>query len=283
MLPTRLAAAEKTSVSVNGLLLPFTQAVFSFARFCRPLAFHNDDPTYELSTVGSAMGIRVMGVNVLISSRHQLGKGAMARDPSDVVVIIQDGSQTLSLTGNEVVTVTVDEAGQRRTEDVFMLRFDDHRAGRDLRPYFCRLDHAQLKDPSEIPAGSKVLAFVAIGYPSAHQHYGYGWDEEAMAVVPGEIRSRWVRVYLDAAEPLGMDKPGLVGFDIDQAQIKAIGDLDGLSGSPVLMVYQEPNLQAHMAVAGMVLWASSLGRANVLPASRLRGAVDRLVHERRTA
>ena len=59
MLYTRVVGALKTSVPLNGLEVPFPRAVQSLARFCRPLAFHNEGSDYELSMVGSAFAVVV--------------------------------------------------------------------------------------------------------------------------------------------------------------------------------------------------------------------------------
>lgn len=269
MLYSRVVAALKTSVTLNGLEIPFPRVVQSLARFCRPLAFHNEGEDYELSMVGSAFAVRVLGRNFLVSSQHQLGSGAAQRAVDDVVMIINTDRGHLAVTGNEAIRMRLGPQDSMTEQDVFILRFDDVRDGRQMANFFCRLGTDQFKDPSDLPAGSKVLAFIAIGFPSRHQDYVFDWDEETSTIAPGDIRSRWVQVYLDAAERNGWDKDELIPFQIDSEQVNAIGDLDGLSGSPILMLYQNPDLQAHFAVAGMVLWASKAGRVNAFPGHRL--------------
>ena len=276
MLPTRLIASMKTTVMLNGLMIPFNQAVHSLSRFCRPLAFHNDSPDFELSMVGSAIGLRVLGMNVLISSRHQLGKGHATRDPGEVVVVIDDQGRSLAVTGDEAIRVRAGPAGDLKEQDLFILRFNDAREGRDMRSFFCRLGSDQFKDARDLPDGSKVLAYAAIGFPTAHQDYGIAWDEEEMEVKPGHVRSRWVRIYLDAVEATGFDEEGLSPFQIDAEQIEAIGDPDGLSGSPILMLYQDASLQAHFAIAGVIVLASKAGRVNAYPGRVLGEALSQL-------
>jgi hypothetical protein len=283
MLPSRVAAHLKTSVTLNGLAIPFTQAVGSLARFCRPIALFNEGSDFELSMAGSAVAVRVLGQNVLVSSLHQLGKGASERDPGDAVMIIDTEAGQRAITGNEASRLRLGPAGQLSVQDVFILRFDDRRDDRDLRPWFCRLDIDQFKSPVDLPAGSKILAYIAIGFPSAHQVYGFEWDEETSSVTPGDIRSRWVRVFLEETERTAWDKDGLLPFQIDAEQTGAIGDLDGLSGSPILMLYQEADLQAHFAIAGMILWGNSLGRINAYPGGLLQGALRQLAESRRSA
>jgi hypothetical protein len=222
--------------------------------------------------VGSAFAIRVLGRNFLVSSLHQLGVGGIQRDPTEAVMVINTTTGPSSMTGNEANRVRVGLAGAETEQDVFILRVDDRRAGRDMTVDFCRLGSDQFMDRSEIPVGGKVLAYVVIGFPSMHRSYEFDWDEETSTVLPGDLRSRWVQVYLDDAEPCAWEKDGPVPFQIDIEQVNAIGALDGLSGSPILMVSQGPDLQTRRALAGMVLRASRSGRLNSFP-GRLLGEI----------
>ncbi len=147
-------------------------------------------------------------------------------------MIIGQGEGAVAMTGNEAHRVRLDPVGAPTDLDVFVLRFDDTRDGQDMKPYFCRLDIAQFTDRFRLPTGGKALAYVAIGFPPGHQDYEFDWDEETSTVSPGTIRSRWVQVYLDPAEPNDWDKEGLEPFQIDADQVNAIGDLDGLIPNP---------------------------------------------------
>jgi len=253
-----------------------TDAVKSLGRFVYPLAFYNEGSEYELSMVGSAFAIRVLGCNVLISSLHQLDVGGTKRNPGEAVMVIDTNSGSLAITGNAFHRVKIDQYGVKTEQDVLILRFADCHEGRCITPNFCRLDSEQFMDHSDIPFGGELLAYVAIGFPNGHRSYEFGWAEETSTVLQGDVRSRWVRVYLDAAAPSAWDKDGLVPFQIDSEQVNAIGDLDGLSGSPILMIWQGSDLQAHLAIAGMVLYGSKTGRLNAFPGRRLGDIIAKI-------
>jgi hypothetical protein len=100
------AARAKTSVLMNGLLVPINRCPDNLSRFCRPVLFHNTDPYLDLSIMGSSFLVRHKGRNLVLCSRHQLGSGSDARAPDDIVIAITEPDGTgIALTSNEATQV----------------------------------------------------------------------------------------------------------------------------------------------------------------------------------
>jgi len=263
--PLTLSTTVKTSVLVNGLAVPMKQVVQSVARFCRPLVIYNEGSGYELSFPGSAFALRVGGRNYLIASLHQLGKGEGARDPGEIVIL--DRRVT------PIPAITAREAAREKDLDFFALTFPETSRDRDLTPLFCRFDLDRIFDASEAPAGNKVLSYFAIGFPSGRQDYDVDWDEETQTGSLSSATSRWTTISLESVDRNAFDRDYLEPYQMSEEAAAALGDPDGLSGSPVFMLYQDSQGQAHLAIAGMIQWASKAGRVNVLPSYYLREAL----------
>lgn len=282
MLPSLLTSQLKLTVMMNGIYVPFRQALENFGRFCRPLSLYNDGTVFELSIPGSAFLARIQGHNLLMATRHQLGKGTDKRSPSDVVIVLDELDQRVALTGNESFLASDRSGGIPREQDLLLLRFEDGGNGRDLRPNFLQLQYDQILDATELPPGSKALIHAIVGFPSRFTEYDALWDEEAMATSQLSITSRWSKLFLVPAARTAWDDDELTPYVLPPNTQLDIGDPDGFSGSPLVMLYQDASHQTHLALAGVVVKASQVGRFNVYGPPRLRAAIEGLRNQNQT-
>lgn len=255
----------KTSVFINGLHIPMKQAIQSVARFCRPLVIYNEGSSYELSFPGSAFAVRIGCKNYLFATLHQLGKGAGARSPGEIVVL--DGRVT------PIPAITGREVSFEKNLDFFTLEFPEESNGRDLAPLFCRFELGDIFDAPELTPGMKVLSYFAIGFPSGHQDYFVEWDENTETGSLSSATSRWTTIWLKHVDRNVFDREYLQPYQMTEEAAVALGDPDGLSGSPVFLLYQDQAAQVHMWIAGMIQWANKAGRVNALPSFYIREAL----------
>lgn len=271
MLPSKLDAIATLSVHMNGLLIPATEAVRSVARFCRPLLFYNTNNPLELSLQGSGFMCRLKGKNLFLASRHQLGSGDAARKPDEAVVLIPSTGGHLALTAAEAMFVTLHGGPVDEPLDLLMLRYEDRRGGQDIRNRFLNVLIDDVLEQSELPAGSKVLAHVAIGYATQNQGYDVSFEEETFTLGLAAVRSRWSHIYLEPDALTSFDDPALSPYKLIGSY--TIQNFDGFSGAPVFLLYQDPADQAHMAFVGLVLKANQAGRFNILGGRKMKAAL----------
>lgn len=274
-LPTPLVAAMKLSVPINGLFVPFKRCVDNLQRFCRPVMFHNDDPTFDLSYSGSSFLFRYRGRNLMLCTRHQLGKGAAARDPQDIMLIIEEAGRKVGLGPNEVTRANFAAPEQRDLEDIFLAEYRSVPDGRNLDPHFLRFDLDELPDLRSVPADRIVLTF-AIGYPTRFSSFETTFDAEDMPVGL-DVVSRWCKLYLEPRAPDAWDRDYRLPLRLHREFHADLGDPDGFSGSPVFFVHQDESKQAHLGFAGMIAEANADGRFSIYEAAYIRQVVDGLL------
>jgi hypothetical protein len=89
--PSILSALMKTSIKINGVLIPGRKATNSLQRFCRPVCFFNEGSDYELSSAGSCLLFKYRRHCMAFFARHQLGKGDAARLAREFCIIVEGG------------------------------------------------------------------------------------------------------------------------------------------------------------------------------------------------
>lgn len=264
----------KLSVCMGGLLVPFNRAFSNIARYCRPLAFHNDDEHYDLSMAGSAFLVRVLGKNYLFATQHQRGDVGGERGASQIVILVAEGDHHVGIAPNELISVWRSSSSGRTCDDLMVLRYDDTREGRDLKPHFFPLPFAALLEAGELPSGCEVIAHGLIGFPSRFTEYDVSWDDDADAPGPTSVKSKWSRYYLAPAARTAWDEDDLTPYILEPSSHPGDIEPDGLSGSPVLMIYRDAGGQTQFAFTGIALKASATGRFNIFGAARIRALFD---------
>ena len=270
--PSFLTAKMKTSILMNGVLVPFNRSIDNLQRFCRPVFMKNVNPTWDVSIHGSSFLISHRGRNMMVCSRHQLAN--TGRAPDELMIIIGDGDNQRGVTPSMVAQASLDGPGDPDISDMLFAEFRSPFQGVDLGVNFYDLDLHATADLRQVPRERITLMFT-VGYPRRFTDYdtNYTDDYEATDV---RVVSRWVKVYLELAEPLPMDRPGLVPLQVHSRYDVRIGDPDGFSGSPVFFLYLDHEKQSHLGFAGMVTFAAELGRFNMVEATHIRAACDLL-------
>ena len=272
VVPSFLTAKLKTSVLMNGVLVPFNRSLDNLQRFCRPVFMRNDDPMFDISVHGSSFLMRHRGRNLMVCSRHQLENAD--RQPDELMVIVGEGEDQRGVTPSMVGRVGLDGPGDPDVGDILFAEFTSPFYGVDLSASFYDLDLHATPDLRQVPSDRVTLVFT-VGYPRRFVDYDTDYTDD---YEPTDVRvvSRWVKVYLEQAEPLPMDKPGLIPLQVHSRYDVRIGDPDGFSGSPVFFLYQDAGRQSRLGFAGMVTFASELGRFNMVEATHIRAACDML-------
>lgn len=266
-LPSSLIAKMKISVPMNGVLVPFNRCIDNLQRFCRPLMFHNDDPTFDLSVSGSSLLFRYRGRNLVLCTQHQLTN--QGREGDDIVLILDDpDGRKVALTPNEVTRAICSVPAQKNLEDIFLAEYHSARNGRNLTPQFFALNLDTTADLRSIPASNVVLIF-AIGYPTQFSSLEMRIDPDSYPTGL-DIISRWCKLYLTFAEPGAWDKDFRLPLRTHEKYHADVGDPDGFSGSPVFFLYRDSTLQAHLGFAGMITDANREGRFVIYEAANIR-------------
>jgi len=277
-IPSFLTAILKTSVPMNGLYLPFDRCIANLQRFCRPVLFHNDDPTYEVSARGSSLLLRHQGRAFVLFSAHQLGIGAQRRRPDEAMLILTDGTSARTGRGpDSAILVRHHDANVGNLDDVILLEYMLPPDDPALMAHFYQIDFAACVMPSQINREA-ILAIFAIGYPTQFSRFEPGYDE-AREESSLEVASGWCPLYLERTEPSVWDTPHRLPLQLHPSYRNAIGDPDGFSGAPVFLLHQDVAHQVQLAFVGMITHASHDGRFMVYDATHLReivlGALDR--------
>lgn len=270
-IPSFLTAAMKLSVPINGVFVPFNQAVTNLQRFCRPLLFHNDCSVFDLSYSGSCFLFRHGGRNIMLCTRHQIVN--QSRDPKDVALVIEEtDGRKVALGPNEFSRVIANVPQQSKLEDIFLAEYESERNGRKIEAQFLQLDLDTIAD-LRIVAEEQVVLIFAIGYPSRFSSFETSIDEVDGSATGLDVISRWVKLYLELAEPSNWDHDLRVPLQTHHHYHADIGDPDGFSGSPVFFVYQDESKQAHLGFAGMLTDANKSGRFMLYEAAHIREIV----------
>lgn len=269
-IPSFLTARMKTSVLMNGVFVPFSKSFDNVQRFCRPLAAHNEGSDYDISLYGSAFLFRVRDMNLMICSKHQVVNSG--RDPSELMIILGEGDNAVGMTPSSVGHVSVLGPDFHDAGDIFLAEFKSGPNGRDVTGSFFRIDLDATADLRVVEPESVTLIF-SVGYPSrlVDIEPSYTDDYDLTDVT---IFSRWAKIYLQQVSRLPSDIPGLVPLELHESYKVDLGDPDGFSGSPVFFIYQSKDQVSNLGFAGMITYASKLGRFNMVDASHIREAVS---------
>jgi hypothetical protein len=270
-IPSPLSALIKTSVLINGLLIPGRQASTSLQRFCRPVCFVNPESHYEVSTVGSCFLFRYRSRCLAFLTRHQLVNAHDARAASEFCIIVDDeeAEGKLAVTPNEAASINYGNIEYRFAEDVQFVLYEESRNGRNLSRYFVDIDFEELPDLRAVKK-DHLVAIMSIGYPSAWTSYDFVLDDDA---VPHdmEVTHRFGKLIFANDWVEGME------FHLTLRQHEnyphTIGDLDGFSGSPVFFFYKDANFQVHLGFAGMIRLGGN-GFVHIYEAAHMKKILD---------
>lgn len=266
-IPSFLTARMKTSVKMNGVLVPFSKSLDNVQRFCRPVAAHNAGSDYDVSLYGSGFLFHVAGRNLMVCSRHQVVNSG--RDPGDLMIILGEGDNAIGMTPSVVGHVSVVGSELEAVGDIFLAEFASGPGGRDISGSFFKVDDDA--DLRTVRPQDVTLIFT-VGYPSRLVDYEPTYDE-GYDLRDVAIYSRWAKVYLELDDRVRSDIPGLVPLQVHQSYRIELGDPDGFSGAPVFFIYQDAQRTSHLGFAGMVTHASKLGRFSMVEASYIHQAI----------
>lgn len=239
-----------TSVRFNGLIVPASTLAASLGRYVDNLVVWNDDETYKVSLVGSAVPIKFKGRYFLLCTNHQL------------VGCQLDHVSLLGRDGRNLIT----SSGVRRFEDQNNPHYLDLAAFEFTEP--CEA-YPDLKErffdlremPPDAPSTDIVFAVVA-GFPSRDQAYEL---EERNHI------GKFKRIVVCQPEPLSFD-PALLCLRSDEP----LGfDPDGMSGGSAFVV-QTVAGECRAYFAGLVV-TGGLDRFHVIKVGVIHDFLDLLV------
>ena len=271
IIPSPLKALMKTSVRINGVLVPGRQASVSLQRYCRPVCFFNPGSPYEISAAGSCFLFKYRSRCLAFFTKHQLGKTSEARAPGEFCIIIDDKETggKVAITPNEATGITYNKVEYRFAEDVQFVQYQADRDGRDLSRYFVDIDLEGLADLRAV-SQNQLVAIFSIGYPSAWTSYDFDLDDD-WAPRDMEVTHRFGKLIFANGWTEGME------FHLTLRQHpnypETIADLDGFSGSPVFFFYKDASLQVHLGFAGMIRLGGN-GIVHVYEAAHVKKILD---------
>ncbi|TXL71738.1 hypothetical protein FHP25_29060 [Vineibacter terrae] len=246
-------AKAKLSVTINGLLVPFSQAPYSCTRFTQPFIFYNGGSPFDVSLAGSCALVREAGENYLIATRHQLGKRSDERERTEVCVAFPSEERpgtTGLVTPCGSVLVSYDQPEMQYAEDLLILMFTRGEKRPEFNLRFLDINRVSTLD--EAKAGEIVSYFIT-AFPSVGSKYNLTEDGMALA----EVISGFARLTLEPSEANVMD--GHIAFHVKE-NVPKERNLDGYSGAPVFFVWLDASKNAHLGFAGIV----RLGGNNIL-------------------
>ena len=273
MLPTPLLARMKLSVPINGVFVALAQVAGALRRFCTPALFHHENQNvFDLSSAGSALLFRYRGRNLALCTYHQLGKGLNAVRPEQFM-IMADGGKT-GLAPNRVSRVRMEHPEHENLEDIFLAEYADDREGRDLRPFFLKLDLGMNLGGVQ---PESVQAIFAIGFPTFAREPTLEIDDDGEPT-KWAVQAHWVKLYLARSENQLLDTENRTPMVQDGRADQEAIDPDGMSGAPVFFVGLTTETNAFLGFSGMITHA--LGqRYMVYDASHLKTVVDRYIDD----
>jgi hypothetical protein len=272
-LPSVLTALLKTSVMVNGLLVPGRQAANSLQRFCRPVCFFNDGSVYEISWAGSCFLFKYRSHHLAFFTKHQLVNAHNARQPSEFCIIVGDraGDGKIAITPNQAASLTHDRRDYGFAEDIQFVEYEAQRGDRDLASFFADIDFDALPDLRPVPKQQLVAVF-SLGYPSDFASYHFDLDDDA---VPqnAQVTHRWGKLVLANDWEEG-DMEFHLTLRQHEKYPETIKDFDGFSGSPVFFFYKDAHSQVRLGFAGMIRLSGN-GIVHVYEAAHMKKILDR--------
>ncbi len=261
------------SVNVNGVLLNPSAVIDSLHRFCRPLAFHNPGHDHDLSLSGSCLMVRHRERDLLVCSRHQLINAG--REANEIVAIVDgEGDRAIGVTPRKVSQAYLEASSDPEmadAADLLVAEFTPVDGTRDLSRNFIRMDLATIPDLTSVDPAT-IDAVFCIGYPTGVVAYEPFFDHD-WNLLGVDIRSRWVKLYLDRAPRTPWDSPGLVALVPSPGQA-FLDEPDGISGAPVFFVHGIRARSPSLGFAGVVVRANKEGRLNIVEAAHVRSVVD---------
>jgi len=261
---------EKTFVEMNGIYVRTNNVPDDIVRFCKPLCFYNPGSEFELSIVGTCFLARYRQKLVLVTTRHQLGKGNATRPPNEACILVEEGGHHHALTCSAYARPTFpDHADHRVAEDIILLRFDPdaHR----VNPHRLFFDMTRMSTLDEVNKGVVALYF-AVGYPTEFRELKGTLDDPDAMSFEGYV-SRFSKLYLETNRRESM--PAHMEFRTRSDHWLTIENLDGLSGSPVFFLYQDDTQQFRLGYAGMIRLAAN-GIFHVYEGRYIRQMMDTL-------
>jgi hypothetical protein len=261
----------KTSVLINGVLVPGRQASTSLQRFCRPVCFFNTGSPFEISTVGSCFLFKYRSRCLAFFTKHQLVNAHDNRTAGEFCIIVddEDTSGKVAVTPNEATSISYGSVEFRFFEDVQFVHYEESRNGRNLSRHFVDLDLEALPDLRAVTK-ERLVAIFSIGYPSAWASYDFVLDDDA---VPQHMEVTHRFAILRLANHWTEEMELHLTLRQHEKYSETFADLDGFSGSPVFFFYQDASLQVHLGFAGMIRLGGN-GIVHVYEGAQMKKILD---------
>jgi hypothetical protein len=249
-LPSYLIARSALSINVNGVFIPFADAIKSLHRFCKPVLIHKPDPVFDMAYSGSSFLFRNAGRRVQLLTRHQLKSSDTEYfDPSALTVpIFKDGKcYGIPPSGAQKPAASPDR--DLSYDDIILVVYEGEENA-EIDPLFIDINWMSIPTLRQIEL-SRVECFFTIGYPHIFTDFDIDLSEDGDPFFIS-IKSRWCSIYLQPCERQAFDLETRIPFKVDDRTPLESFDPDGLSGAPVFFVYRTEQGQAGWGIAGMI-------------------------------
>lgn len=247
--------------------MPAKDVISLTAPNCHPLLLDNKSEEHPLAVAGSSFLMKYRGRFIQICCRHQVAN--FKRDPGEVR-LVDYGDKPMMIPPRRASGMGKQVASMQNMQDLIALQYE-------LPPEVSIRRRFMTMSPGQFtaipPANAKqVFAYYFIGFPS--QAVGY-----EISFVDGKLehlKNRWIRLMLEPDETTLRLVPNRVYMksrdSFDSIQI----DPDGISGSPVFVVYQTPDDQCHLGFCGTITDANKSGVVAVYDARPMQLFLDML-------
>ncbi len=269
-LASYLIARLRLSVRVNGIYIPFGDAITSLHRFCKPVLIQRSDPIYNMAYSGSSFLFRNAGRRVQLLTKHQLKSTPTEYFSSqDLTIPLFKDGQNFGVPPSGAQMPKADATRDASYDDIILVVYESD-AHPETAPLFLDLDWTSIPTLRQIDL-SAVECYFTIGYPHIFTDYDIDYAEDGDPLFIS-IRSRWCTIYLQPSARQAFDLDTRLPFVVDPRMHIEPFDPDGLSGAPVFFVYRFNGGQAGWGIAGMITHGAN-NRFQVYDGENLRNFV----------
>lgn len=230
----------KHAIQLNRLLIPIQSIEGVLCNYTHPLVVWNNDKTFPVSLIGSAICVYYRNKYLLLCTRHQL-KLLDGRSYEDVGLLDKDGGYFCSATG---ISHFLEPLNEVDLHDLVVFNFTKPCQARShMKQLFFNLE-------SVIPdtASEQIVGFFASEYPSKELDYG-------LAEEPKRLALRRAQVFCELAPYSEQPKEDSTLLRLTPRDPLSFNP-NGMSGGSAFAI-QFVNGAPHAYLAGMIVRAGT--------------------------
>jgi hypothetical protein len=253
------------SVRLGMIYVPVGDVLNLVVDFCSPLLLVNSSKEFPLSVAGSSFLISYRGRLIQLSTNHQLLN--LDRQAQEIRLIETFPDRVI------VPPIAASTPGVQIPElnNMGDLVFCQYRLqnGSSLARRFLKVWPEQFV-PVPPPNLHNEFVYFFIGFPNQAVGYDTSVDGQALE----HLRSRWIRLHLSPVTKSEFAIPNRIHFESLDAFTDVNIEPDGISGSPVFVVYQTTDRVCHIGFCGIITHANANGNCAVYDARAIKMILD---------